>query len=176
MHTKGLFGRGSRDLSWINSIADLRSIVDLPGNCLANAAALDPCKGVFVGMARIVLGLECSLYITASRQLFFPPLPTIEEHIACTRIGLTGARGHSGQGRPRRRSWARAASLSATTAGRRGVRRCGPWRPGVASPELVGGRRKMSGRRTEKLEPTGMLCNRRQWLPNSTNLKLVEHP
>jgi hypothetical protein len=45
---------------------DLRSTVELSVNCLANAAAPDPHKGIFVGMAKIALGHQCSLYLTAS--------------------------------------------------------------------------------------------------------------
>lgn len=38
-----------------------------PRNCFANAAVLDPSKGIFVGMARFALGSSVSLDLTNTR-------------------------------------------------------------------------------------------------------------
>lgn len=46
---------------------NLRSIMDLPANYLANASTLDPCRVIFVGMARFALGSHISLNLTDTR-------------------------------------------------------------------------------------------------------------
>jgi hypothetical protein len=38
--------------------------MNLLGNCLANVAALDACKGIFIGIANFALGYNVSLCLT----------------------------------------------------------------------------------------------------------------